>query len=262
MPRSISSGTRWSRLHRVAILLVVLAVLGLGACESQSTVPHTATPVQLPPSPTKPLPPADWPYRWLEGIPCRPPCWEGITPGQTTAEEAVEILRRSPIVATAEITTIPLHSENGVVEWSWAGTGRQGGGADFYARIPPSPIYLVYPSYPVYFKLGDVIQAYGEPSHIIAKAFHRPDKPGVDYDLRILYRPQGFILGVGGPKKLVLSADTLFESLSFFAPDDEGLQAMLKTLGGPSTHPEWMVPWQGMKDYDYYCRDEAGNPCP
>jgi hypothetical protein len=32
------------------------------------------------------------------GLPCAPPCWQGIVPGETTAEEAMQILRASPYV--------------------------------------------------------------------------------------------------------------------------------------------------------------------
>lgn len=249
------------------VVVLILAVIGLGACAPPLETSSTATLANPTPPPTKPLsptklpPPADWPYRWLKGIPCRPPCWEGITPGQTTAAEAVEILDRSPVIATVEMTKSPLISEQGQVIWSWVGReGREGGWAAFHAQTPSSPIYAVYPYYsPASFRLGDVIQAYGEPSHIIAKAFPRPDREGVDYDLRLLYRSQGFVLGVGGSAKPVLNADILLERVSFFALNDEGFEA---ALGGVAGHPEWVVPWKGMKDYDYYCTDVEGKPCP
>ncbi len=262
MAHIVSLGKRLLRFHRYAIMLA-LVVTGLGACVSSSGVPSTVTSVKptSPPtkllSPTKPPPPADWPYRWLKGIPCQPPCWEGITPGQTTAAEAVEILERSPLIATVEITSVPLLPTIGLVIWDWV-DGEEGGEAVF--NTPPSNlVYLVHPSLPITFRLGDVIQAYGEPSHVIARSHREPHSSDISYDLSILYRPQGFILiGSAGYSKPILSADTLV-SVTFFAPNDEGLQA---ALGGAAAYPEWLVPWQGMKDFDYYCRDIAGKPCP
>ena len=171
----------------------------------------------------------------------------------------MEILQRSPLIATVEITTVPLFPEERAVEWTWVSTGQEGGVASFHAQKPSSPIYYLHPYLPASFSLGDVIQAYGEPSHIIAKAFPRPDSEGFDYDLRILYRSQGFILLDGGAIKPVLNADTLFGSVVFFALNEEGLRA---ALAGAADHPEWVIPWQGMKDYDYYCTDIAGKPCP
>jgi len=158
------------------------------------------------------------------------------------------------------MTTSPLIPERGHVIWSWVGReGREGGWATFHAQTPSSPIYIINPLFPASFRLGDVIQSYGEPSHVIAKAFPRPDSEGFDYDLRILYRSQGFILLDGGAIKPVLNADTLFGSVVFFALNEEGLRA---ALAGAADHPEWVIPWQGMKDYDYYCTDIAGKPCP
>ncbi|MBU0491270.1 MAG: hypothetical protein KKB13_05410 [Chloroflexi bacterium] len=137
-------------ISRTYAILLVLATIALGACVSQPAPPGTPTPVPPPSAPSpipspKPPPPADWPTRWLKGIPCRPPCWEGITPGQTTAEEAVEILSRSPVIARANATTLPVpNPEMGLVVWSWVGTeDEQGGQALFHAQIPSSPVYPV-----------------------------------------------------------------------------------------------------------------------
>ncbi len=257
MLHTTSPGKRLPGLRAGIIVVLVVTVVGLGACVSPQGTPSTATLVKPTTSPTKPLPPADWPYRWLKGIPCQPPCWEGITPGKTTAAEAVEILQRSPLIATVEIITVPLFPEERAVEWTWVSTGREGGVASFHVQKPSSPIYYLHPYLPASFSLGDVIQAYGEPSHIIAKVFYVEDN--VSYDLRILYRSQGFILLDGGLSKPVLNMDTLFGSVIFFAPNDEGLRA---ALAGAADHPEWVVPWQGMKDFDYYCTDIKGNPCP
>ena len=247
MLRIVSLGERLLR-RQGYIVVLILAMIGLGACVSLPGVPSIAQP-------------EDWSYRWLKGIPCRAPCWEGITPGQTTAEEEVQILQRSPIVTAVKITAIPGAPDVGVVEWNWTNTGRRGGGAEFHAQTPSSPIYLVAPIFPVSFKLGDVIQAYGEPSHIIASSYYGPDiDSGVFYDLSILYLPQGFIIGVaGGRVKPTLSVDTLSEAVVFFAPGEEGLRSAFQWA---AAYPNGLIPWQGMKDFDYYCRDEAGKPCP
>ncbi len=250
----------------VIVVLALLVLIDLAACISQAGPPGIATPITPTPSPTTLStlpPPQDWPTRWLQGIPCRPPCWEGITPGQTTAAEAVEILNRSPFVATVETTTDPWWPEVGVIEWTWVSTGGKGGGARFHSQTLSNTIYAIYPFY-LYtsFRLGDVIQAYGEPSHIIALLYHDyHDDSIVYYDLRILYLSWGFMLSDDDGHKGIkpaLSADTRLERVSFFVPGEEGLLAALEW----AEYPEWLIPWQGMKDFDSYCRDEAGNPCP
>src|SRR5262249_40010397 len=50
-----------------------------------TTTPETSPQFVMPtPIEGKPAPPDDWTYRWLQGIPCVAPCWEGITVGQTS----------------------------------------------------------------------------------------------------------------------------------------------------------------------------------
>lgn len=197
----------------------------------------------------------DWPSRWLKGIPCRPPCWEGITPGRTTAAEAVEILKSNPLIATAERSTTTLFPELGYVEWNWV-SGDKGGEANYNAHTPTQTIYIIYPYFPWSpFRLSDVIEAYGEPSHVIGTASHSRTNLGeIEYILRIMYRPQGFMLLDYSVVKPVLNADLSLRRIVFFAPTDEGFAA---ALAGASEHPDRLVPWQGFKDFDFYCRGEA-----
>ncbi|MBU0491269.1 MAG: hypothetical protein KKA73_14725 [Chloroflexi bacterium] len=230
-------------ISRGCAILLILAAIVLGACVT--------------PTPTKSPPPADWPTRWLRGIPCSPPCWEGMIPGETTAAEAVEIWRASPVIDTVEISIPRIMPDRGIVTWTWVG-GKDGGEAIFHAQTTDNPIYIIHPYLPTSFKLGDIIQAYGEPSHVAAIVTSRPDDDGIDYSLSILYRLQGFILfEVLHEGKPILNEDTPFH-VSFFALNDEGLRAAIKE----TSISRWGIPWQGMKDYDFYCRDERGNPCP
>jgi len=159
------------------------------------------------------------------------------------------------------MTVSPLIPEEGYVTWAWVGReGEEGGMATFHAQTPASPVYVIAPYYPASFRLGDVMQAYGEPSHIIARSYCGPDiGSGRFYDLRIVYRSHGFLLIDGGHNKPILNADTRFQSVVFFAPDDEGFQA---ALAGAAAYPEWLVPWQGVKDFDSYCQNETDQPCP
>jgi hypothetical protein len=256
----ILSVQRTSSSRKCAILLI-LAVIGLVACKSGSEIPgpSVSTEIASSPSPTKQPVSEDWPYRWLQGIPCRPPCWEGITPGQTSAEEALTTLGNSPVIATASIADDPLIPDLGWVIWNWL-DGSKGGEAMFDANDSSNFIYGIYPDLPAFFRLGDVIRAYGDPSHVIAGSYHGPDiGSGNLYDLSIVYLPQGFILYGGEGSRPVLSVDTHFRGVLFFVPDDKGLEV---ALGGADAYSTWITPWQGMKDFDFYCRDEAGEPCP
>jgi len=245
-------------------MLLLSITISFGACVSPSDGPNNATPTELAstpartPLPTKPSPPGDWLGRWLKGIPCRPPCWEGITPGQTTPIEAVEIWEQSPVITAVKIVTLGITPETGIVTWNWVSSGEKGGEAYFHTQPPSSPIYAIHPYLPP-CKLRDVIQAYGDPSHVAATSYYPSDSSDMFYSLSILYLSQGFILfSEGGRSKPILSEDTSLESVIFFAPGIEGLQKASLAL---AIDLERFAPWQGIKDFDFYCRDMKGRPC-
>ncbi|HSQ18189.1 MAG TPA: hypothetical protein VLM83_10855, partial [Anaerolineales bacterium] len=49
--------------------------------------------------------------RWISGTPCAPPCWEGITPGQTSADEAIEILISNPMITNVDDTYFSMYDQ-------------------------------------------------------------------------------------------------------------------------------------------------------
>src|SRR5947209_4744604 len=87
----------------ICVLFLLYIIINLSTCgEEIDSSASTITPTI---GATKPAPPPDWQYRWLKGIPCKPPCFEGITPGKTTAEEAVKLLQQNPMAAY--VKTLP-----------------------------------------------------------------------------------------------------------------------------------------------------------
>jgi len=240
---------------RLLTLLVLLMVCSVTSCSSPTKSAETLQQVTL--VPTKPSPAIDWPDRWLKGTPCKPPCWEGVIPGQTTASEATKILNASPIVLRAEMTTTTKTSDNGIVLWSWL-DGQSGGQAYYHARSPEQTIYTIAPYFPKPFALRKIIQVYGEPSDILARAYHNPDN-SIASDVSIFYRSQGIVLFAGAGGYLTLSLDMTFDYINFFEPTNEGLKV---ALGGSQDHLDWLTPWQGIRDFDFYCKDsESEKAC-
>ncbi|MBP7686354.1 MAG: hypothetical protein KA765_00495 [Thermoflexales bacterium] len=246
-----------SGLLSLFVAFVLLSTVSCSSPVKNTEIPPQAT-VQSIIIPTKPNPAADWSDRWVKGIPCKPPCWEGIIPGQTSASEAVKLLNASPIVFQAEMTSTTHLSDDGTVIWWWLSGIMRGGEAYYHARSPDQIIYAISPYFPRDFTLREIIQIYGEPSDIIARAYHNPDD-GIASDVSIFYRSQGLVLGAGSGGKLSLNLDMTFDHVLFFAPTDEGLRV---ALAGSVDHPDWLTPWQGVKDFDFYCIDwEGGKVC-
>lgn len=86
--------------------------------------------------------PNDWSSHWLRGIPCTPPCWEGITPGHSTAHEALTLLQANPLIANASLEISRADPDFGEVVWRWA-DGQPGGTARFHAQTSNQIIYSI-----------------------------------------------------------------------------------------------------------------------
>lgn len=252
------------------LFLLMALMLLLPACSSTPVV--TTTPTQSivsPPTvnaivPTQapvvfkdfqvvpiPTPYAAWKRLWLDGIPCKPPCWNGITPGKTTVAEAVEILKRTPIITEVETWTeqLTLRRDIGHLEWNWI-TGESAGSAEYHTEATTQTVYVIYLQN-VAIKFGDVIKAYGEPSHISARAILNPHGESIAYLVTIVYRDFGIALHYW--ENPSFSPETYIEGIGFFAPDDD--ESYRQALIGAAAAMDWIVPWEGFQDFQYYCKD-------
>ena len=160
-------------------------------------------------TPAKPLASANSPdAQWVAGLPCRAPCWENILPGRTSVTEAATLLAHNPAVATVT-------SQAGIA-WTWQATHRPGG----EIRIDHGHVQSITPFYDSAFRLGDIIQTYGEPSYVNAKAFHNPDGSDITYSVQIEWQAAGFDVRAGNAasQPLVLGPDLQVEDPTFFVP--------------------------------------------
>lgn len=201
----------------------------------------------------------DWASRWLRGIPCSPPCWEGITPGRSTAHETLTLLQANPLIANAQLKISKAVPDLGQIAWRWA-DGQPGGTARFHAQTSDQLIYEISPDFPTHVQLQDVIEAFGEPQYVVASALRNPDN-SIAYGLRVAYLTRGILLitDVGSPSNITMGRDMKFDRIILFEPTEQTFKLV---LGGVANVPEWLLPWQGYKEFDYYCRDlEDGRAC-
>ena len=234
------------RTRGALIVILLYALLFLTACGiASSSTAHSN----------------EWTDRWLQGTPCRAPCWEGIRVGKTTATEMAAMLRHTAFVSTAEIITSTVTPNISEVDWTWS-DDQLGGRAFYNAQTFPHTINMIQVNYPTDFSLRDVIGAYGPPSHIIATASKggfvgESDPERLDYSLMIVYMQQGFILSANVEGKPILNEDLRVIHPVFFPPNEQGFTSLF-----PLHPPEELVPWQGFKDFAFYCRDwDAGRIC-
>lgn len=214
-------------------------LLCLAACSSSSRTPTQS-----------------WTHQWLQSnVLCRAPCWEGITPGQTTVAQAYALLSQNALVRATTIFTSPIALGTSEIDWQWR-DGAIGGRVFYDAQDSPHTIQSIQVSYPTSFALQDVIAAYGTPSHIIVTR-HLAGLPGesepsdVDYGISIIYVAKGLLLSAGGTHQLDIHPDLALSTPTFFAPG----QAALATFFNEK-ESKVLVPWQGYHEFGFYCRLE------
>lgn len=211
---------------------------------------------------TKSAPPLNWQYQWLKSIPCRPPCWEGITPGRSTLTETLKLLEQNPLIADYTMPKSDGKNEDYIL-WNWfdnpkniSGTAGKGGTIGYDSKTNVQTITYIQPKLST-IKLGDVIQAYGMPTHIIATF----DVPLENFELRhivkFIYLTQGFvvsnvILNLPNPIPSI-DKDLLLEKVTFFTPNIDGYKVFDPSL------TKLMIPWQGFNEFKFYCR-QANRP--
>ncbi|HVG01048.1 MAG TPA: SBBP repeat-containing protein [Chloroflexia bacterium] len=227
----------------------------------------TLTPTPQPTGPDRP--PPGFERRWLDGVPCAPPCWEGITPGRTTLTDAVRLLQESPAVQPQTVLFRPWGQPEeglGYIEWDWRGS--EGGGQVLYDRTQGEAVVTdISPYLDISFTLGDVIAAYGEPTHIHATGFYGMHGDGPFYTATFYYEKHGMVLESNGlyHSKPTLGPGIRLDRVSFSTQPVRPQRPTFAAIADdPSTGPQ---PWQGFKDFDVYCRNtsmgaEPGSRCP
>lgn len=165
-------------LHRPAIFLVAVCFM-LAACvqQTETPAPRITSDAEL------------MDVSLITGEPCEPPCWQGITPGETTEEEAMAILRTLFFVDGDTIrvqgNTIYWHSD---IE-NWPG-GSVAIGDD--GRVS----YITY-GLPYYLELQDLIDLRGEPDGFYAVTTRNADGGGPGgYLFGLLWLNDGFHVGI------------------------------------------------------------------
>jgi hypothetical protein len=279
----------WPCLRNMLLILIILGNIAACGAEQTSvrpaTIPTANSGPQLSPSPqpetpsksdvagvilptpmdNKPQPSSGWTHRWLQGISCQAPCWEGITPGKTSATDALEALNRNPLTSNLRIYPRTTAGEDGLVDWIWVANTEVGGGSFAYKRNTALPIVSqLIAVFPTTFHLREIIAAYGEPSHIIPSVaiFQDPHSPQAakTYNLVVVYLSRGFYLTIGKPQiaKPAIAPDLeLHGRVTFFVPTTAGLDTVAPPGWWDSTD---LVPWQGFHDFDWYCQQAQASP--
>jgi hypothetical protein len=225
---------------RILRVLTVLATIGLVAC-STPVVNGSAKETSGTTSASN---------RWLLKEPCAAPCYEGITPGNTTGEEAQKLLQQNPAFSDVE-----LHMPNGAPElssitWNWSGTQIESE-ADFDGSLPEHIIYALGITLRDPIKLNDITSAYGYPTYVQAEAEGGDIPTQLAYGLHLYYISSGIDIDIYNHtsrlSKPIVSPETLVHAVGFFPPSMDGFHKAIGRID------KLLIPWQGTFNFDLYC---------
>ncbi len=192
--------------------------------------------------------------RWLFSPSCIPPCWEGITPGQTTVDEAIEILNGISIFNNVDIQR-PDDGGDGVITVELEILDDTGNIITVFSTLyfeqvlfpenrinPPDEIIAdISPGIPD-TSLSDLIAKYGKPDRV---------EPGLDLDdgwyFRLVWLENGLITTASGYKPYPdFDGGLICQWFNFFPPTAGGF---LQTIGYPLDE---LTPWTGYAKFEEY----------
>lgn len=107
--------------------------------------------------------------------PCAPPCWQGLTPGESTWSEATDFMMNSPLInGNVGERHGPASGINVSQFWWWAGEV-QGSGRGNVIDSDKSGLILYISIKPnTAITIGEVLQVYGPPTYVNLGLQYRP----------------------------------------------------------------------------------------
>ncbi|OJV97095.1 MAG: hypothetical protein BGO39_19025 [Chloroflexi bacterium 54-19] len=188
---------------------------------------------------------------WLQGVPCKAPCWENITPGKTTPEEAQTLLKNNSSFGRFEINDPQIANKPVLINLFEANNITSLGFLTYHNEPKPAVVEIIKPLVQPYL-LKDAISIYGVPSHIIV--MEKTNKMGHgtgEYKTYFVYLNQGLILTNNYSENTNLNSESQFNEVYFFIPGQKGLDILdtQDDMIGKN-----LVNWEGFKDIKYYCR--------
>ena len=232
-----------------------------------SAAPTTLSVVTIPasPSPTKVLTPVlpnadlrDSEFRWVLGLPCKLPCWEGIIIGQSKKAFVEKELSQNHFIVKLDA---PINSDHLTFKWadkliSSKNVQDYNENSLFFDKqeIVQSVILVQY------IELERIIEYFGQPKYIAATKNISPEADNPEHSslinsVNLLYPDYGLILRTTQYHKFDITSTLVMQPV-FIKP---GLDAAKEVLDQGAT----VLTWQGFNNIDFYCRQhfKPSTPC-
>ncbi len=214
--------------------------------------------------------------RWLRKDPCASPCWEGITLGTTTQEDAIHILKEDINVFITDdggLTSTLDPKSARTIRWDWTDQLdrlRFVPGVFTENQIDVRPGLKTYVremrmNFPYGFTLQQMVDAYGYPTHVVVVTSEPIAGIGIDpaslpdrnRTMHLVYLNQGFSIAISVIPKAkahkLTPSDDLDNVLAFWPADSGGFRES-------GYNPEELISWAGLESFEYYCTKSTTIP--
>ncbi|GAA5530880.1 hypothetical protein [Herpetosiphon gulosus] len=237
------------------LAIVWLLIILLAACSSN----ETSNPIILPEqwTPTNSI---------LGQNTCELPCWQGITPGRTNANE-LEIITKDWSFAQ-KIVQATNEQGLGALSWNWKDWPEIVNAGVYYTKpqkfidIKVNLINRIIINFEKEIALEKIIARYGQPSHILLNHAYDETTKLSYYPWYIVYLEQGFAVSFvpsnqQRPQLPQMSPALAINYLEIFAPSAQGFDIALTDPNLQiDNSSQFLVPWAGFEVGEmYYCRE-------
>lgn len=187
-------------------------------------------------------------YNLINNSPCSPPCWQDVTPGLTTAQEAEEALLENPALHNVRIGDISgFPSEYTIV----ADIDRKQGITVFIQDDIVEAIWISSLGGDLNIRLSKIINIFGEPDSIFINRYVGHSSMG--YQFNLLYPDAGTLVSVKdyGQKGYIdlKGKDRVLDII--FMEKSEYMEFMIENVADYEWFtPDRTLPWEGYRQYD------------
>jgi hypothetical protein len=178
--------------------------------------------------------------------PCLPPCWQGLTPAESTDQEILELLESAPFVRNIKT----YQSDDGdleVVTWDSALSFRSSTG--YGGRIKLSDGVLVYITVELEYRLQlkEVIDQLGEPT---LYSIMPCDAESLCLFVTLIWPQHGFALDLfEQSENAAVNPDMFVQRAMYFAVGTDATEFLIAS-GSSVDYAHLFQPWQGFENPD------------
>jgi hypothetical protein len=188
----------------------------------------------------------------LDDLTCDVPCWKGIVVGETSKDEAIEILKQIPEI---QKETLQLGSTD-VIGWNYKGV-RESDGALYFGE---SKVISFLTSFDPRTSLKEFINVFGEPSFVYVISPHGFDYPPmlvvtfVYPEIGVCLYHQPSILSTQAPKNYTISRRAKISRMYIVDPSLPNGQLEEGCLRGldEDTYNKYVREWTGYGKYEVF----------